>query len=369
MKAGYELKFIQLFIFDENKVFHLCTFIGCIFMKYTFLFILICVVQFSLSQIGGQNTYQFLNLPVSPTQSALGGKVITSINYNPTMGLLNPANINEEMSGQVSANYMNYINDIGYGTASYAQKINEKYGVIQAGVTYIDYGDFDGFDEFGNETTDFSGNEVAFSLGYAYQLPDTRFSFGINLKAITSRLEQYSSFGMAADVGFTYFNPETKWIFSGVLRNAGGQLKPFDEVQESLPLELIFGISKELENVPIRWHFTLENMQQWDVAFSNPARDETDLEGNVTQDDPSFINNFFRHTIFGVELFPNGGFTVRLGYSFRRAEELRILDQRSFAGLSGGFQVKLNRFRFSYSYMRFNQAAGSNFFGVDFDLN
>lgn len=337
-------------------------------MKCKIFIFLFLTIQFSFSQIGGQNTYQFLNLPVNPAQSAMGGKVVTSLSYNPSMGLLNPANINEDMSGQVSANYMNYIADIGYGTASYAHKINEKYGVLQAGVTYIDYGDFDGFDEFGNETADFGGNEVAFSMGYAYQLPDTRFSFGINLKAITSRLEQYSSFGMATDVGVTYYNPESKWIFSGVLRNAGGQLKPFDEVYESLPLELIFGISKELEKVPIRWHVTLENMQQWDLAFRNPARDETDLEGNVTQDDPSFINNVFRHTIFGVELFPNGGFTVRLGYSFRRAEELRIVDQRSFAGLSGGFQIKFNRFRFSYSYMRFNQAASSSFFGVDIDL-
>jgi hypothetical protein len=272
------------------------------------------------------------------------------------------------MVGQVSANYMNYIADIGYGTASYAHKINEKYGVLQAGVTYIDYGDFEGFDEFGNSTADFGGNEVAVSLGYAYKLPDTRFSFGVNVKAITSRLEQYSSFGIATDLGITYYNPESKWIFSGVLRNAGGQLKAFDEVQESLPLELIFGISKELEKVPIRWHVTLENMQEWDLAFRNPSRDETDLEGNVTEDDPGFINNVFRHTIFGVELFPNGGFTVRLGYSFRRAEELRIVDQRSFAGLSGGFQIKFNRFRFSYSYMRFNQAASSSFFGVDIDL-
>lgn len=337
-------------------------------MKYKSLIVLFLIAQFGFSQIGGQNTYQFLNLPVNPAQSAMGGKVVTSLSYNPSMGLLNPANINEDMAGQVSANYMNYIADIGYGTASYAHKVNEKYGVLQAGVTYIDYGNFDGFDEFGNETADFGGNEVAVSMGYAYQLPDTRFSFGINIKAITSRLEQYSSFGMASDIGVTYYNPESKWIFSGVLRNAGGQLKAFDEVTESLPLELIFGMSKELEKVPIRWHVTLENMQEWDLAFRNPSRDETDLEGNVTRDDPSFLNNVFRHTVFGVELFPNGGFTVRLGYSFRRAEELRVIDQRSFAGLSGGFQIKFNRFRFSYSYMRFNQAASSSFFGVDIDL-
>ena len=35
---------------------------------------------------------------------------------------------------------------------------------------------------------------------------------------------------------------------------------------------------KTLQNIPIRWHFTLENLQTWNVAFANPNRDEIDLE-------------------------------------------------------------------------------------------
>ena len=72
--------------------------------------------------------------------------------------------------------------------------------------------------------------------------------------------------------------------------------------------------------------------------------------------------------ILGVELFPKGGFNIRLGYSFRRGEELRIVDQRSFAGLSAGFGVKFNRVRFNYAYSRYNSAASSSFFGLNIDL-
>lgn len=320
------------------------------------------------AQVGGRGTYQFLNLPINPHTAAFGGKNVTLLNNNPTNVLSNPALLDSTMSKQVSVNYMNYIADINYGTAAYAHDFGEKYGTFQAGITYIDYGSFDGFDEMGNATNTFGANETAFSMGYAYRIPKSKFYVGANLKFITSRLEQYSSFGMASDLGVTYINPESLWVVSAVLRNAGMQITAYDEVRERLPLELIIGLSKRLEKVPIRWHLTLENMQQWDVSFRNPALDETDLEGNVTEHIPSAINNALRHVIVGAELFPDGGFSPRIGYSFRRSEELSVADHRSFAGLTLGFMVKFNKVRFSYSFMRYNQAASSSFFGLDLDL-
>lgn len=338
-------------------------------MKRILMIVLLLGFSFYASaQVGGRGTYQFLNLPINPQIGALGGKNITVQSDNPTNALSNPSLLDSLMAKQVSVNYMNYIADINYGTAAYAHHFGEKYGTFQAGLTYIDYGSFDGFDEQGNATNSFGGNETAFSVGYAYKIPSSNFFVGANLKFITSRLEQYSSLGLATDLGITYVNPETKWVASAVLRNAGRQITAFDEVTENLPLELIIGLSKQLEKVPIRWHLTLENMQQWDVAFSNPALDETDLEGNVSVDNPSAINNALRHVIIGAELFPDSGFSPRIGYSFRRSEELSVADQRSFAGLTFGFMVKFNKVRFSYTFMRYNQAASSSFFGLDLNL-
>jgi hypothetical protein len=92
------------------------------------------------------------------------------------------------------------------------------------------------------------------------------------------------------------------------------------------------------------------------------------LQGNVIANDPGFINNALRHVILGLEFFPESGFNVRLGYNFRRSEELRIQDQRSFAGLSGGLSIKFNKIRLSYTYARYNSAASSSFFGLNIDL-
>lgn len=335
--------------------------------KVFFLFALLATSA-SIAQVGGRSTYQFLNLVNNPRQAALGGKVVTNYDYDPTQALFNPASINPAMDNQLSLNYTNYIGDVNYGTATYAYLWDRRTQVLHTGITYINYGQFDGYDESGTPTNSFSGGEVAISFGHARNIAFTNFHVGGNLKLINSKLEQYSSFGVALDIGVMYVYSDWDLHITGVARNLGTQLTPYDTQIEKLPFELIFGISQTLENIPIRWHFTLENMQQWRVAFPNPNRAATDLEGNSTGEKINFIDNAFRHMIVGIELFPESGFNLRLGYNLRRAEELRIVDRRAFAGLSAGFSIKLNDMRLSYSYAKYSTAAAVGYFGLNIDL-
>ena len=337
-------------------------------MANRILFVFLIFSTTISAQVGGEATYQFLNLVNNPRMAALGGKVITNYDYDPIQAIWNPASINPEMDNQLSLNYTNYIGDVNYGTAGYAYLWDRRTQVIHAGITYVNYGKFDGYDEFGNPTNSFSGNEIAVSFGHARNIAHTNFHVGVNLKFISSRLEQYSSLGGALDIGIMYVHDDWDLNISAVARNVGTQFTPYHENYEPLPFELLFGISQTLENIPIRWHFTLENMQKWNVAFSNPAREQTDLEGNVTTENINFLDHAFRHMIFGVELFPESGFNIRLGYNFRRGEELRILEKRALAGLSAGFSIKLNKLRLSYSYAQYSTAANSSFFGLNIDL-
>ena len=94
----------------------------------------------ALAQLGGNATYQFLNLMSSPRQAALGGKIITNVDYDVTQGLYNPATINLEMDNQLALNYANYLGDISYGTAAYAYTIDRRVQTFHAGITYVNYG-------------------------------------------------------------------------------------------------------------------------------------------------------------------------------------------------------------------------------------
>ena len=335
--------------------------------KITALVFLLCT-PLAFSQVGGENTYQFLNLISSPRQAALGGKVLTNYDYDVTQGLYNPATINIEMDNQLALNYTSYLGGIGYGTAAFAHTLDRRTQTFHGGITYINYGNFDGYDEVGNSTGSFSGNEAALSLGYAFNIPWSDIYIGSNIKFITSKLEQYSSFGIAADIGAIYINEGINFNAAIVVRNIGAQLSTYAGQRESLPLEVDFGMSQKLENMPLRWHLTMENIQTWNIAESNPARVITDLNGNQTEEEIGFLKNAIRHLILGAELFPDKGFNIRIGYNFRRAEELRIVEQRNFSGLSFGIGIKMNKMRFSYSHARYSSASNTSFFGLHIDL-
>lgn len=332
------------------------------------LFLMMSTTVSVFAQLGGNATYQFLNLMSSPRQAALGGKVITNVDYDVTQALYNPATINIEMDNQLALNYANHLGDIRYGTAAYAYTVDRRTQTFHAGVTYINYGNFEGYDENGNSTGDFTGNEAALSIGYALQIGFSDFYAGANIKLISSKLEQYSSFGAALDFGVIYINEYLDFNAALVVRNIGTQLTTYAGLNEPLPFEIDFGMSQTLENVPIRWHLTFENLQQWPIATANPARATTDLNGNQTQEEVGFLSQLIRHTLLGVELFPKKGFNLRLGYSFRRAEELRIIEKRNFSGLSFGIGLKFNKLRFSYTHARYSLASNTSFLGMQIDL-
>lgn len=320
------------------------------------------------AQLGGKATYQFLNLMSSPRQTALGGKIITNVDYDVTQAIYNPATINVDMDNQLAFNYANHLGDIRYGTAAYAYTVDRRTQTFHAGVTYVNYGNFDGYDEFGNSTGSFTGNEVAVSFGYALQIGFSDFYAGANVKLISSKLEQYSSFGGAVDLGLIYIDSNLDFNAAMVVRNIGTQFTTYAGLNEPLPLEIDVGLSQTLQNVPIRWHLTFENLQQWPIATPNPARVTTDLSGNQTQEKIGFLSELIRHTIVGVELFPRRGFNLRMGYSFRRSEELRIEELRNFSGLSFGIGVKFNKLRFSYTHARYSLASNTSFLGMQISL-
>lgn len=319
-------------------------------------------------QIGGKYTYQFLNLMTSPRQAALGGKVITLYDNDVNQVLFNPATLNADMDNHLAMNYGSYYGEVSYGTASYAYTYDRHLETFQAGVTYVNYGDFEGYDENGQTTSNFTGSEAALSFGYAYNVPYTDLFIGANAKLITSTLESYNSIGGAIDLGLIYIDDRNDINYGLVIRNIGTQFKTYSGIREPLPLEIVAGISQELEHVPIRWHLTFENLQQWNIAFSNSNRVENNLDGTSTDEKVGFLSNVIRHTIVGVELFPKKAINLRVGYNFRRAEELKIIDQRNFSGISLGFGLKLNKLKFNYSYSRYTLAANTSLFGLTINL-
>lgn len=319
------------------------------------------------SQVGGENVFNFLNVNTSARQVALGGEVLTLYD-DVNQPLWNPSTINKEIDNQASVSYVDYLADINYGSATFAHLINRHFGTLHAGITYVNYGKFIGADETGQETGTFGARDLVVSIGYAYKIPKSYFNLGVNLKYISSSIENYTSSGVAFDIGITYFNDIKPYIFSAIIRNVGYQLSMYDEQRESLPLEIAIGASYRLENVPLQWHLTIGNLQQWNIAVKNPSNSQTSIDGTTINEDITFLDNAFRHVIVGAELFPEKVFNLRLGYNFRRGKELKLTDSRTFAGVSLGFGLQLGRFKFNYAFTKYHPISNTNTFTLNIDL-
>jgi len=330
------------------------------------LFLFITISGFS--QVGGESVYNFLNVPTSARQAALGGKVLTLID-DVNQPFWNPSSIGLEMDNQFGVNYLNFLTDINYASASFAHMINRNFGTIQGGVIYANYGEFIEADEDGNETGTFKAFDLALSVGYAYEFLHSNISVGANVKLINSVIQDYSSLGAAIDLGIMYRNENQPYVFTLVARNLGYQITTFDGTQEKVPIEIMLGASYRVENVPIKLYGTIDNLQKWNVAKPNPSNSETDIDGTRIDEEISFLDNTMRHFVLGAELFPESGFNLRLGYNFRRAKELQLDDIRTFAGFSAGFGLKMGRFKLNYAYTKYHPAENTSTFSLLINLN
>ncbi len=332
------------------------------------LFIFFVFLSPLYSQVGGEEVYAFLNLPTSARQSALGGSTLTLLDEvdQPTW---NPATISSDLDGLFSFNYVNYLIDVNYVSASYAYQVNEHFGTLHSGLTYLNYGKFIAADEHGVETGTFKAYDMAWSVGYGYQIPRTHFYLGANAKLVHSVIENYNSLGMAADFGLMYQPENEPYAIAIVLRNLGMQITSYNGLKEKLPFQIQAGWSYQLEHVPIKFHTTFDNLQQWQLAYINPSNQVEDLSGEVIDLKPTFLNNVFRHLVVGAEIFPDKGFSIRTGFNVQRAQELKIVGARTFAGLSFGFGLKVRKMKLNYAFSKYHPATDSHNFSIGINLN
>lgn len=333
------------------------------------LSIVISLISFTaLAQVGGEKIFTFLNTPVSARQAALGGITLTQTD-DVNQPLWNPATITDEIDRNLSLNYINFLADINYFNVSYAHTFQRYTGTLHTGLTYLNYGKFIAADETGVETGQFKAYDMALSVGYGYQIPRTNFYVGSNLKVIHSKIETYNAFGIAADFGAMYKNDREPYSLALVVRNVGLQVKTYDGLREKLPFQVQASMAYRLEYVPLRIYTTIDNLQQWQLAYANPSDTTMDFENNVIENKPSFFNNAFRHLVVGAELFPEKGFNLRLGYNVQRANELKINETRTFAGLTFGFGLKIRKLKLNYAFNKYHPATDSHTFSLGIQLN
>ncbi|WP_066629766.1 type IX secretion system protein PorQ [Labilibacter marinus] len=336
--------------------------------KYFLIILLMMVGQKMMAQRGGESTYDFLNLTNSARVAALGGTNISIMDNDINMAYHNPALLQQEMNNAMVLNFVPYMTGVKYGYVGYA-KHYENVGTFSFGIHNINYGDFQRTNDIGEEMGIATAAEYSFNLTYARQLSPT-LSMGLTAKPIYSKLDAYTSFGLAADFGVHYRKPENNFSMAIVLKNVGSQITSYHETQETMPSDLQIGLSKKLAHAPFRFSITAQHLLNWDLTYTPTDTENENGSSLGTQtSDANFGDQLMRHMVFGVEFLPSKNFHVDFGYNHRRRKELGYEERMSTAGFSWGFGFRVYKFLFSYGSARYHLGGSSNHFSISTNLS
>lgn len=322
------------------------------------------------AQIGGRQTYAFLNLTNSPRVAALGGKNVSlSDSADLSLPFHNPSLLHAGMHHRMVLNYVNYFSDVNYGYFSVAARYDEKQN-LAFGLHYMNYGRFTEANVSGVKTGTFTAVDYAFNLIYSRKL-DSLWNIGVNIKPILSVYEVYTSAGLAVDIGVSYNNPATLFSAGLVLRNIGSQLKPYyGGNYEPLPFEILAGLTQRLRYAPFAFSITAHQLQKPDLTYVVDDQEQSTLSQDTEKSRIDILSDqFMRHFIFGVEFNPARNFYIRAGYNYQRRKEMMITSKTGMIGFSYGFGIKISRFLIEYGRASYHLAGASNHFSFGVNLD
>ena len=342
-------------------------------MKVLKSILILAVISTALpveAQIGGRHVYDFLNLTPSARLVSLGGVNISTIDDDLNFAIQNPALVNDSMHKHASLSFSNYLAGINYGYAGYSHTF-EGIGSFHSGIQYVNSGEMQGADEFGNLTQTFAANEVAWYVGMSRAFK--RFRYGANLKFISSTLAPgFTSTGMALDIGGAYLGKEELFSAGLVFKNIGTQFSTYTGTggREPLPFEIVAGISNKLKYMPLRFSVTFTQLEHPNLIFNDPNRvPEFNLDGTEVKPPNQTADRIFRHFVFGAEFLLGKSLRLRAGYNHLRRQELKSDNRGGFTGFSLGAGIRGRRFAFDYGYTSYGVNSVFNVHQLSLTLN
>jgi hypothetical protein len=293
----------------------------------------------------GSNAYSFLQIPESAQAFALGGTNISAIGSDLSMIDQNPALLGQETEAQMGLSYMRYLGDSNFAGGKYGMGDGNR-GAWAVGFRFLDYGTMEGYDENGVSTGEFRPLDLVVDGMYSYDITD-RWRGGITMKLIYSHYESYEALALAADVGVNYYDPESDFSLSAVLKNMGGQLKRFDEHYDHLPFDLQLGMTKRLGSSPLLLNITATNLTKWKLPYysHNSADGTSELKSG-------FASNFLRHLIIGFKFSPaeNDRFYIAAAYNHKTRTDMETYHRNFVSGFSVGFGFNVRAFGIGVAY-------------------
>lgn len=243
--------------------------------------------------------FVFLEIPTNARYAALGESGIALHDYSADAIFNNPASLGfSKHQHTFAAGYSPWIADIKHFVSAYS--IQTDFGVIAAGINYVDFGTMQRTRKSGSRDVyildgTFSANSIAAGLSFSKRLTD-RFSFGVTVKYVKESIDIYSADNYLFDGGILYFTGLGSLRIAALIQNFGVDAK-FINDEFKMPSVLKLGIATEVFG-----------------DFESEYRITAIAEALHPNDGEEKLNT-------GLELSWRNTVTLRVGYKFFYDEE------------------------------------------------
>ncbi len=303
------------------------------------LLVLLSLVAWETSgQIGGQRSFEFLNVPNNARLAALGGVNASLADRDVNFFFSNPALISDSLQGFASASYQFYVGDIGHATFAYTHDF-KKIGTLSFGVQHLSLGTITSYDATGLELGEFKSGETALVISKSHQI--SAFRLGANLKAVFSNIRGYGASALMLDIGGTFVHPKQDLTVGLVIKNVGFVLSEYSETSSTkLPFDVQLGATFKPEHMPLRFSITAYNLLKTGIPYYNAADGE---------EEPGAFNKILRRFNFGIEILFHRNVNALVAYNYNTHQELKLVNGGAGAGICLGFSARIKAVEFVFS--------------------
>lgn len=336
-----------------------------------FLLMLSSLIPAHAQVLGGKHVFSFLDLPPAPQITALGNMNVALQTDDLSIAFLNPALLRPSMHTNLQVNYADYFAGVSYShvmAGYHAKSINTTFATS---LQFVNYGNMVQTDAGGNVQGSFKPSDLSWQVTASRQYEE-RWHYGLTLKYIRSRYQQYRSTGFSADLGIAYLDSVNGWQAGLVAKNMGAQIKSYGvQDKEPLPFDLQIGISKKLEHVPLQLSATLHHIYQFDINYADPDFEEGQVieNGDTLTNNAGTVDKIFRHFVLAAQFTVGKHVELTAAYNHLRRQELALLQSKGMSGLSFGMGVMFARLQLRYARSLYQNANAFNHFGINIPLN
>ena len=292
--------------------------------RFTYIFITILMLacisvaadSTDIHENAGTRAMTFLKIGVGAEAMGMGESQVAATD-DLYASYWNPAGLTRLQKPQIALMHNEWFAGINHEFVGFALPLGNV-GTVGASASYLSFGELQGRDRDGNETTIFRPYDLALILSYARGFGDS-LAFGTNAKFLREQIADETGTGIAFDFGGLYTFQEIPLSLGFNAQHVGPRVQ-FIEEAFGLPFTFRLGVAYRVWSEALMLTMDIIRPSDNDVATGVGAAYTI---GNILQ--------------------------LRTGYKYKIGGN----DLGAMSGLTGGFGLTLRQFQIDYALVPF----------------